>query len=173
MVPMSLVLSATARVLDAARVQLAAPAAWPDPHSGFASRLLEAAGIALPPRYGDPIRPSGAQVLRRAPDLAAFGYVIARAGADTQAEWIVAFDRLTGREIFPPDRNSFIHIPVELIGIAFGLRDHPHASESQRRWLWDAIRRGFAEGQFLNPLARACAATAARLIDRFDATVKR
>jgi hypothetical protein len=166
---MSLVASATAGVLDAARAQLAAPAAWPDPPSGFASRLLQAAGVAPPPAFGAPLRTSGAQVLRRAPDLAAFGYVIDRASVETQGEWISAFDRLTGREIFPSDRNSFIHIPLELIGIAFGLRVHPQTTDTQRLWLGGAIQRGFAEGQFLTPVARASAATAARLIGQTDA----
>jgi hypothetical protein len=161
---MSLVASATAGVLDAARTQMGAPAAWPDPPSGFASRLLQAAGVAPPPAFKASLRPAGGPVLRRAPDLAAFGYVIDRADAETQGDWITAFDRLTGREIFPPDRNSFIHLPLELIGIAFGLRDHPQTSETQRLWLGGAIQRGFAEGQFLTPVARASAATAARLI---------
>lgn len=168
---MSLLASATASVLGAVRAQLAAPAAWPDPPSGFASRLLIAAGAVPPSAFNEPLRPAGVQVLRRAPDLAAFGYVIDRGGPDMQADWIAAFHRLTGREIFPPDRNSFIHVPLELIGIAFGLKDHPQAAENHCRWLGDAIRRGFADGQFLTPVARAVAATAAGLIGWADAAI--
>lgn len=165
---MSLVASATAGVLEAARAQLSAPAAWPDPPSGFARRLLQAAGVPPPPAFEASLRSAGASVLRRAPDLAAFGYLIDRADAETQGDWITAFERLTGREIFPPDRNSFIHLPLELVGIAFGLRDHPQTAETQRLWLGGAIQRGFAEGQFLTPVAQASAATAARLIGRAD-----
>lgn len=165
---MSLLLSSTAALLEEARAKLATPSAWPDPPSGFARRLLLAAEEFLPPAFSKPLRPAESQVLRRAPDLAAFGFVIDQAGTDTQAEWIAAFDRLMGREVFPPDRNTFIHDPLELIGIAFGLRDHPQIGEGQRRWLGDAICRGFAEGQFLTVVARASAATAARLIGRSD-----
>lgn len=165
---MTLLTSATASVLEGARRILTTPAAWPDPSSGFASRLLQAADIPLPQAFTEPFRPAGAQALRRAPELAAFGYVIDRAGADTQADWCQAFERLRGREIFPPDRNSFIHSPLELIGIAFGLRDHPQIDDTQRRWLCDAIRLGFANSEFLTPIACAAAVAAARLLGRAD-----
>jgi hypothetical protein len=169
---MTLLASATAGMLDSARHFLAEPAAWPDPPSGFASRLLQAAEILPPPAFAEPFRPAGAQILRRAPDLAAFGYVIEQASADTQADWAQAFERLRGREIFPPDRNGFIHSPLELVGIAFGLRDHPQVDDSQRRWLGDAIRLGFATGEFLTPVARASAVAAARLLGRADTPVE-
>jgi hypothetical protein len=165
---MTLLTSATAVVLGAARELLARPTAWPDPPSGFASRLLQAAEVPPPPAFAEPFRSAGPEVLRRAPDLAGFGYVIDRAGADTKAEWTQAFERLRGREIFPPDRTSFIHSPLELVGIAFGLRDHPQIDEDQRRWLGDAIRLGFANGEFVTPVARASAVASARLLGRAD-----
>lgn len=165
---MSLLASATAELLEAARRQLAAPAAWPDPPSGFARRLLQAAALAPPPALEQALRPADASVLRRAPDLAGFGYLVDRADAATQAEWLKAFDRLRGREIFPADRNSFIHTPLELIGVAYGLRDHPSVDPVQARWLGDAVLRGFSERQFLTTIARTSAVTAARLLGRGD-----
>ncbi len=165
---MTLLTSATAGVIESAHHLLATPAAWPDPASGFASRLLKAADVPPPHAFAEPFRPAGAQILRRAPDLAAFGYVIERADGGTQEEWGQAFERLRGREIFPPDRNSFIFSPLELIGIAFGLRNHPQIDDNQRRWLGDSIRLGFANGEFVTPVARASAVAAARLLGRSD-----
>lgn len=165
---MTLLTTATAGVLEQARALLATPAAWPDPPSGFANRLLQAAGVSPPAAFAEPLRSAGAQILRRAPDLAGFGYVIDRADAAAQTDWIQAFERLRGREIFPPDRNSFIHAPLELVGIAFGLRDHPLGNDEARRWLGDAIKLGFANSEFVTPVARASARAAARLLGRAD-----
>lgn len=169
---MTLLATTTAGLLEQTRVLLAKPAAWPDPPSGFASRILQAVGVAPPPAFAEPLRSAGAQTLRRAPDLAGFGYVIDRADAATQGDWAQAFERLRGREIFPPDRNSFIHAPLELVGIAFGLRDHPGIDDTQRRWLSDAIRLGFTNREFLTPVARASAVTAARLVGGSDLPVE-
>lgn len=169
---MTLLMSATAGVLQSAHHHLARPVAWPDPASGFASRLLRAADVRPPQAFVEPFRPAGAQILRRAPDLAAFGYVIDRADAGTQQEWVKAFERLRGREIFPPDRNSFIYSPLELIGIAFGLRDHPQIDDTQRRWLGDSIRLGSVSGEFVTSVGRASAVAAARLLGRSDAFTK-
>lgn len=165
---MTLLATATAEVLQRTRAILATPGAWPDPPTGFASRLLEAAGVPPPLAFAEPLRVAGAQIIRRTPDLAGFGYVIDRADASTQGDWAQAFERLRGREIFPPDRNSFIHAPLELVGIAYGLRDHPQIDDNQRRWLTDAIRLGFVNREFLTPVARASAVAAARLLGRSD-----
>lgn len=165
---MTLLATTTAGLLEQTRSLLASPVAWPDPPSGFACRLLQAAGVSPPPAFAEPLRAAGAQILRRAPDLAGFGYVIDRADASTQRDWAQAFERLRGREIFPPDRNSFIYAPLELVGIAYGLRDHPQIEDGQRRWLTDAIRLGFANREFLTPVARASAVAAARLLGPSD-----
>jgi len=157
--------SATARILDAAYVQVGRPAAWPDPGSGFAFRLFQYAHLPAPPAFGEPLRLADAQLLRRSPELAAFGYLIGQTSAATQADWIVAFERLMGREIFPSDRNSFIHIPVELLGIAFGVAACPTAKDDHRTWLAGAIQRGFVERQFVDHAAQVAAACAEWLVN--------
>ena len=118
----------------------------------------------MPLAYKEPLRPAGANILRRSPELAAFGYVIAAAAPQLQTEWSQAFGRLVGREVFPTDRNSFIYNPLELLGIAFGASDCPHITDDQRRWLGAQIDRGFAEKHFTGELAELFAQCAQRRI---------
>lgn len=157
-------ISATARVLEAALAQLSQPNVWPDPASGFAYRLFQAAHCPPPDAFTRPPRPANRQLLRRAPELAAFGYVINATSAETQADWAQAFDRLMGRDVFPSDRNSFIHNPLELIGIAFGVAECSAATDIQRAWLAGAIQRGFVDRLFVEPTAQVAAACAERLV---------
>ena len=165
MVPVSgFLISATARVLEAALVQLSRPAVWPDPASGFAYRLFQAAHSLPPDAFSKPLRPADPQLLRRAPELAAFGYVVTVTSCKTQADWALAFDRLMGRDVFPSDRNSFIHNPLELLGIAFGVAECSAATEIQRAWLAGAIHRGFSDRQFVEPTEQVAAACAERLV---------
>jgi hypothetical protein len=160
----SFLVSATAAVLETAFAQLSRPTVWPDPASGFACRLFQAAHLPPPDAFTKPPRPANPQLLRRAPELAAFGYVVTVTGSKTQADWAQAFDRLMGRDVFPSDRNSFIHNPLELIGIAFGVAECSAATDIQRAWLAGAIQRGFADRQFVEPTAQVAAACAERLV---------
>lgn len=154
----------TASVLETAFDQVSRLAAWPDPASGFAFHLFEAAQLPKPSAFAEPLRSVDAQLLRRAPDLAAFGCVINRVTAETQVEWMQAFERLMGREIFPADRNSFIHSPLELLGVGFGAKMCPIVDEGHRTLLSQAIQRGFGERQFVDLPAQAVAAAAERLM---------
>ncbi|WP_133774988.1 hypothetical protein [Enterovirga rhinocerotis] len=70
----------------------------------------------LAERFVAPLR----AMAKRLPNEVASEYRLdVGADAATQAEWLKAFDRLRGREIFPADRNSLIHAPLELIGVAY------------------------------------------------------
>jgi hypothetical protein len=160
-----LLASATACVLAGARAQLGRPVAWPDPASGFAYRLLKAAHLPLPPIFAERQRPANPQILRRAPDLAAFGYVIAETGPEVQADWAQAFDRLMGRDVFPSDRNSFIHNPLELVGITLGVAECPLATIVQRGWLAATIQRGFVDHQFIALTSQVVATCAEHLVN--------
>jgi len=160
-----LLASATACVLEGARAQLKRPAAWPDPASGFAYRLLKAAHLSLPSIFTKPLRPANPQILRRAPDLAAFGYVIVESGPELQADWAQAFDRLMGRDVYPSDRNSFIHNPLELVGITLGVTECPAATDEQRGWLTSTIQRGFVDRQFVVLTSQVASACAERLVN--------
>ncbi|MGH6895847.1 MAG: transposase [Geminicoccaceae bacterium] len=89
---------------------------------------------------------------------------MAAAGPETQADWAQAFGRLMGRDVFPPDRNSFIHSPLELIGIALGISECGSATDAQRVWLASTIQRGFADRQFVDLTAQVAAACAERIV---------
>ena len=162
----NLLLSSTAEILDAAFAQVGHPPAWPDPESGFADRLFRAIELPRPTAFQQPFRSAGPPILRRTPDLAAFGYVIAAASATVQRDWALAFGRLTGREVFPSDRNSFIYNPLELLGIAFGAADCPGVTGEQRAWLAGTIQRGFVDRQFASYIAQLSAACAEHQIIR-------
>ncbi len=160
-----LLVSATSRVLEAALRQINRPAAWPDPASGFARCLFQAAGIQLPDAFCKPLRPCTPQLFRRAPDLAAFGYMLDETDTNTKDDWAQAFDRLMGREFFPSDRNSFIYSPLELIGIAMGAVRCSVVTDAQRALLLGAINQGLVERQFVELTSQVAAACAERLLN--------
>ena len=138
---------------------------WPDPTSGFAYRLLKVTGARVPDSFSQPLRDVNPLLLRRAPELAAFGYVIDTTSPDIQSEWTAAFSRLMGRDAFPSDRNSFVHNPFELLGVAFGLRECPVVDSQQRAWLIETIGHGVRSGQFLEKVERAAAVCAVGIVD--------
>lgn len=156
--------SLTASILSNALDQVGQPTAWPDPASGFAFRLFQAAQLPLPTAFAKSLRPADAQLLRRAPELAAFGYVINAADHQIQSDWIQGFERLMGRELFPTDRNTFMQIPLELLGVAYGTVECPGADGNHRSRLSEAIQRGQAERQFVDRSAQAAAAAAEQLL---------
>jgi len=159
-----ILISATARVLETARAQFETTASWPDPASGFAYRLLEAAQLLPPTAFKARLRATNSELLRRAPELAAFGYVMAITDPEVQLLWAKAFERLMNRDPFPSDRNSFIHSPLELIGIAFGTVECPMATDAQRVWLLATIQRGFRDREFIDLMSQAAAACAERIV---------
>ena len=138
-------------------------------HQSLVSQIVYFRAIELPrpTAFQQPFRSAGPPILRRTPDLAAFGYVIAAASATVQRDWALAFGRFTGREVFPSDRNSFIYNPLELLGIAFGAADCPGVTDEQRAaWLAGTIQRGFVDRQFVSYIAQLSAACAEHQIIR-------
>jgi hypothetical protein len=156
--------SVTASILSNALDRMSRPAAWPDPASGFAFRLFEAAQLPQPAAFAEPLRPVDAQLLRRAPDLAAFGYVIDATDLQTQSHWTQGFDRLMGRDLFPSDRNTFMQSPLELLGVAYGVTACAGADDCHRSRLAGTIQRGLAERQFVDPVTQAAAAAVGHLL---------
>ncbi len=111
-----------------------------------------------------PLRPTTAALLRRTPEIAAFGYVLDRAGAATLALWNEAIDHLRGREIYPADRQSFILNPLEVLGVAAGLA-FPSISAEHREWFANTIIRGMTQSQFRTPLSQLAAHTALAMVN--------
>ena len=89
-----LVLSASASLINAASAVLHAPSSWPSPAMGLASRIFTRAGMPPIPPMSQPLRQTSAALLRRTPEIAAFGYVLDRADADSLALWNEALAHL-------------------------------------------------------------------------------
>jgi hypothetical protein len=146
-----IVLSASAALIDAASAILHAPSSWPEPAIGLASRIFTRVAMPLVPLMSQPLRQTTAALLRRTPEIAAFGYVLDRADAETSTLWNEAIEHLRGREIYPADRQSFIFNPIEILGVAAGLVT-PSAIAEHRE-------------QFRTPLSLLAAHTALTTVD--------
>lgn len=95
--------------------------AWSSPEAGFSSYFLAAIGepdisvVKANANYDDS--------LAHAPSLAFLGYELAcQRGAHRREEWLAGLDRLQARNAFPADRQSFAYRPLEVLGIAVGIR---------------------------------------------------
>jgi hypothetical protein len=165
MVSMSqLAISASAAIIEAANTVLQSPSVWPQPATGLARRILVRAGAALPFSMLQSLRLTSAGLLRRTPEIAAFGYVLDFADSATVALWIEAVEHLRGREIYPADRQSFIFNPVEILGVAGGVT-FPSVPRAHQEWLANTILRGITQGQFRTPLSRLAAHVALATVD--------
>jgi hypothetical protein len=168
----AIVTSATAAGIDAAKAMLRSPLDWPSPVTGFAHRVFSQTGTTKPDFMAQPLKATTAALLRRTPELAAFGYVIDIAEEATSALWIDAVKHLRGRDIYPADRQSFIFNPVEILGVAVGLAGPSLETDDHREWFANTIIRGLNEGQFRTPLSTMAARTALACTDSKARTVK-
>lgn len=160
----SVAISATAALLQAATEKLSAPSRWPDPASALAYRMLIASGLPAPAFASFPVAAPAAARLRITPEISAYGYLLDQINPEGQAEWCNAIDHLRGREMYPPDRQTFAFNPLEIVGIAAGLSTLP-PSDDRRLWLVDSILRGFAAGHFRTPLSLFGATAAVAIVD--------
>jgi hypothetical protein len=165
-VPMNgVVLSVTAAVREEANRILRTSSAWPTASSGLALKILQRDATLSEGQFERPVGNSTATLLRRTPELAAYGYVIDIAPEETIALWVDEIEHLRGREIYPVDRNSFIFNPVEILGVSFGICSEKVPRE-HREWLAGTILRGFAQGQFKTNVSRFAALSALYLLDK-------
>jgi hypothetical protein len=156
----AIVASAAAEVIETATLVLRSPTDWPAPASGFAYRVFTATGMQKPGFMSDALRETSSAHLRRTPELAAFGYVIDRCSDATVALWLDGIEHLRGRDIYPPDRQSFIFNPIEILGVAHGLASCANAAGEHREWLTNTILRGIRGNQFRTSPSLLAAATA-------------
>lgn len=159
------VLSITATVREEANRVLRASNSWPTAAAGLASRILRRDATHSGEPFDRPVPNSTAALLRRTPELAAYGYVIDLAPVETIALWIDEIKHLRGREIYPADRNSFIFNPVEILGVSLGLCSAKVPIE-HREWLAGIILNGFSQGQFKTNVSRFAALSALHLLDQ-------
>lgn len=165
----SIVTSVLAVALNATTEQLQSVASWPDPSTGFAFWIFGQTGTPKPPFATLPLKETTASALRRTPELAAFGYVMELVDEVTSALWSEAIEHLRGREIYPADRQSFIFNPIEILGVAVGLRQCPKATDDQREWFSNTIVRGLNAGLFRTSVSLLAATTALRYLDETKA----
>jgi len=160
----AVVLSGVAAALETARAVLEGPQTWPDPATGLACRLFARSGTPEPAFMSRPLKGTSAALMRRTPELAAFGYVADRCDDATSEGWIEALEHLRGRDIYPADRQSFIFNPIEILGVATGLSTCRRASDDQRGWFANIILCGLNMGQFQTPLPKLAAKAALRIV---------
>jgi hypothetical protein len=156
----AVVASAAAEILQTAKLVLRSPTEWPAPASGFAYRVFTASGMQKPGFMSERMRETTSALLRRTPELAAFGYVIDQCSDATVALWLDGIEHLRGRDIYPPDRQSFIFNPIEILGVAHGLVNCPSGAEEHREWLANTILRGVKGNEFRTISSSLAAATA-------------
>jgi len=115
--------------------------------------------MAMPLMSKEP-RGTTPALLRRTPELAAFGYVLDRCPDEMPGIWLEGVEHLRGREIYPADRQSFIFNPIEILGVANGLVIIGSSAQRHREWLANTILRGIDGNQFRTALSAFAASTA-------------
>jgi hypothetical protein len=111
------------------------------PEAAFASYVFFKASETGPLPAAQGISWPSEERLVHAPALSALGYWLGSGGAgDLRGAWLQGIQRLSAREAFPSDRQSFVYRPVELLGVAVGLStfsDQP----SLRSWFAEVVER--------------------------------
>jgi len=148
------------------RLVLRQESAWPSPSLGFALHVFKRGEEAVP--FSTDLISVSSEERRRidqAPVLAAIGYAI---GSEAlmpnhalRTVWANGLDRLSARNPFPLDRESFAYRPIELFGIALGATHCDGVNTSSKQWLTDVVVKAeekLSEGDFWQRLLSGCAA---------------
>ena len=171
MVPMtSPVTQSIARQLVELETQLRTEEHWSQesPEANFARHVFDSVR-EQGPVLDWAVAPT-ADVLRRgmAPDLAAFGYRIASHRCEPDAAgrsaWEAGLRKLSHREPFTADRQTFAFRPVEIFGLALGFHGSHALPDDLRSWFRGTIERlgrDYSHDDWGGPLYQ----TAARLTD--------
>src|SRR5262249_2685812 len=105
---------------------LSANWAWPSPEAGFIAHVFARVGKPLSLLKTDFVPPAfDSRRMAEAPVLAAIGYSF----SDTEgvidaallSDWADNFSRLSCRNPFIPDRESFFFRPLDLLGLSLGI----------------------------------------------------
>ena len=114
------------------------------PEGMFALHVFEAAG-ETGPTAGWPTPPTpDALDGGRAPALSVAGYRLGRLSSpppDAADGWRAGLKRLSERNPFPPDRQTFPYRPLELYGLSIGASKLLADGSPERSWLADVLRR--------------------------------
>lgn len=116
-------------------------ALWPSPEAGFLDYLDISTGMR---HYVQ--RTIINDRLDETPILSSAGYQYANpdfaCSAEYDEKWARRFRRLSQRQAFPIDRESYFYRPLDLLGICVGARFCPVLTGEDRRWLQDVLREG-------------------------------
>lgn len=116
--------------------------AWPSPDAGFALFTFHQAGEEGPLPGPSTLAWPAEDRLVHAPSLSACGYWLACGQGSSLADlWVEGLDRLSRREAFPADRQSFVYRPVELLGIAAGAGAVAQSKLDLAKWLREVLAR--------------------------------
>ena len=161
----NLIQSPLAKIQTAARQRLGQALDWPDLGRAIAMRICERHHIAYPESWLTDLRKTGNLDLRRAPTIAAYGFVLDKLHPDIHRTWSDAIEGLRGRIPFPGDRGSFAYSPRELLGIACGLAFLPSDPKGHTDWFTHLLVRGFTSHHFNNPQLEVGALIALHHVD--------
>lgn len=146
---------------------LAAGWAWPSPENGFALYAFGPPGRDLPfTRSPISLKPQDRKRIDQAPVLASAGYALALGelqDGDSQQLWADGLARLSHRNAFPVDRNSFFYRPAELLGVSLGAAHNPKVEAEDVRWLRGVLADGEQKLASCEPWAFLLGALAAHL----------
>jgi hypothetical protein len=121
---------------------LSAHARWPSPPLGFAVHLFRELHLDGLPELAVSFSVGN---LDEAPNLAASGYWLSwNLSSQTEQEralWRTSLERLSKRDPFPRDRQTFALRPVELLGITLGVVTNERLGGSKADWLRDVVNR--------------------------------
>ena len=152
--------SPLAAILMEAQRQLGQDYTWPDPTSGLARLLLKRHHRPLQGAMASPPPPVPAQLLRRSPVLTGYGYVVSQLSDGDKSSWVEAVEYLRGRDPFPANRDSFVHNPIEVLGLAQGLLILKDDPAEHRSWFCTLLKRGLNKNE-LETASTRCAANLA------------
>jgi hypothetical protein len=146
---------------------LAADWAWPSPENGFALYAF-ARHDGEPPFTRSPLSLTEQDEKRmdQAPVVASVGYALSLdelRDDDTRRLWADGLARLSLRNAFPVDRNSFFYRPVELLGVSLGASHNPKVKSEDANWLRGVLADGEQKLAGCEPWAYLLGALAAHL----------
>lgn len=121
-------------------------ACWPSAELGFARFIYSVFGLKPPTQVNSLDCGTTVARLTESPVLAAAGYCYELPATarppQFDSEWGQAFERLTQRDPFPADRESFFFRPVDLLGISIGAMRCPDLKPTSRDWLRSVLAEG-------------------------------
>lgn len=149
MVPVSdLLQQSFAAELHEIETGLAAGATSPSPSTGLALHVFRVASCSVPAKIDKIAARFPEGVLDDAPQLATAGFALksTRSTQEQLGRWREGLRRLTKRQAFTRDHQTFAFRPAELVGIALGVQATEPQGTAFREWFVNVLTRLASEG---------------------------